>query len=299
VPEERDQLDAADPVVVSIVMACYNAEKHLAQQLEAIVRQECTWPWELVLADNGSTDRTVAIAEAYRGRLPRLKIVDASARRGAAAARNQGIRAACGEWIIFCDGDDEVAPGWLDSMTKALSEHPAVAARLDHERLNEPWSRSVRHLQTGLMQTHPPFLPYTYAAALGVRRSVHDLVGGFDESLWRACEDRDYCYRLQLEGVPLTLVTNALVYYRHRDTARGIYEQARSYGVGNVRMYRDYRHLGIRRPSVVRAMISWLITPVKFPLALTSRRRFAAFAARMGWRVGRLQGSIQYRVWSP
>lgn len=282
-----------------MVIACLNAERYIATQLEAVARQECPWQWEVVLSDNGSTDRTVAIAETFRGRLSRLRIVDSSGHRGAAAARNNGVRAARGRWIVFCDADDEVAPGWLASMAKALSDHPLVAARLDHERLNAPWSRSVRHLQTELSQTTPAFLPYTYAAALGVHRSVHDQVGGFDESLWLACEDRDYCYRLQLAGIPLTLVPESLVYYRHRDTVRGIYQQARAYGVGNVRMYRDYRHLGLRRPSASRAVVSWLLTPVKLVLAPTGRRRSARFAARMGWRVGRLAGSIRYRIWAP
>jgi GT2 family glycosyltransferase len=252
-----------------------------------------------VLADNGSTDRTLAIAETFRERLPRLQIVDSSTRRGAAAARNAGVRAARGAYILFCDADDEVAPGWLESMTQALFDHPVVAARLDHERLNTPWSRSVRHQVSGLTQSDPPFLPYTYATALGVQRSAHDSVNGFDESLWLACEDRDYCYRLQLAGATLTLVPQALVYYRHRDTARGIYQQARAYGVGNVRIYRDYRHLGIRRPSALRAVVSWVITPIKLVLVVTERRRLPAFAARMGWRVGRVEGSIRYRVWAP
>jgi glycosyltransferase involved in cell wall biosynthesis len=281
-----------------VVIACYNAEKYLATQLDALAGQECSWPWEVIVADNGSTDRTLAIVERYRERLPRLEVVDASSRRGAAAARNDGVRAARGQHILFCDADDEVAPGWLAAMTEALVQHPVVGARLDHERLNDAWSRSVRHQQTGLARADR-FLPYTYATALGVRRSAHDLVGGFDESLWLACEDRDYCYRLQLAGAPLTLVPEALVYYRHRDTARGIYQQARAYGVGNVRIYRDYRDLGIARPSVLRAMTSWLLTPVKLLLVVTGRRRLAGFAARMGWRVGRVEGSIRYRVWAP
>lgn len=298
-PEDRHQPDVEHTVKVSVVIASYNVERHLARQLEALAAQQCPWPWEVILADNGSTDRTLAIAEEFRERLPQLRVIDASSRRGAAAARNSAVRVARGEWIVFCDADDEVAPGWLAAMARGLSEHPSVAARLDHERLNAPWSRSVRHLQTGLSQTSTPFLTYTYAAALGVHRSAHDLVGGFDESLWLACEDRDYCYRLQLAGVPLTLVPEALVHYRHRDTLRGIYHQARAYGVGNVRMYRDYRHLGLQRPSASRALTSWFLTPVKLPLALGGRRRMAAFAARMGWRVGRLEGCIRYRTWAP
>ena len=94
--EGNQQGVVTDPVKVSVVVACYNAERHIATQLEAIARQECPWPWEVILSDNGSTDRTVAIAEPFRERMPCLRIVDSSGERGAAAARNNGVRNARG-----------------------------------------------------------------------------------------------------------------------------------------------------------------------------------------------------------
>ena len=95
------------------MLACRNAEAHLGGQLEALAAQECDLPWELVVSDNGSTDRSLAIVREYRDRLPRLVVVDSSARRGPAAARNDGVRAAGGSLIVFCDTDDVVGPGWL------------------------------------------------------------------------------------------------------------------------------------------------------------------------------------------
>ena len=291
--------EASESIGVSAVLACRNADRYLAQQLEALANQSFSAPWELVISDNGSTDRTRLIVEEFRPRFPRMVVIDSSNQVGPGAARNAGVRVAQGDRLLFCDADDEVGPGWLAAMSDALERDGLVAARLDHELLNEPWSRPARNPQPGLLETEPPFLPYTFCAALGVRRSVHEGIGGFDESFQEAGEDRDYCYRAQLAGTPLVLVPQAVVHYRHRDTALGMYRQARAYARAHVRLYRDYRHLGLGRPPAAQALISWAVTPAKLLLALTARRRFATWMARLGWRVGRMEGSIRYRVWAP
>jgi glycosyltransferase involved in cell wall biosynthesis len=299
-PSDSGQLgsDPPETIRVSVVIACRNAEKYLGRQLAALAGQSCSEPWELVVCDNGSTDRSASILEEFRPRFARLVIIDASTCVGPGAVRNAGVRAAQGDRIVFCDADDEVAPGWLAAMADALERDGLVAARLDHDVLNESWSLPARNPQPGLLQTDPPFLPYTFCAALGVRRSVHERIGGFDESFREAGEDRDYCYRAQLAGIPLVLVPNAIVHYRHRDTAAEMYRQARAYGSANVRLYRDYRHLGLGRPSSTRAVVSWVLTPAKLVLALTDRHRFAQWMSRLGWRVGRVEASIRYRVWA-
>lgn len=294
----RDDVPADAGVQASVVLACRDAEQHLAQQLTALAGQDVPFGWELVLADNGSTDRSLEIAESFRDRLPRLVIVDAAARPGPGAARNDGVRAAGSDKILFCDADDEVAPGWLAAMAGALDDHGFVAAQLDHVSLNEAWSVPARNPQSGLLQTDPPFLEYTFTAALGVRRSVHEQVGGFDESYLGAGEDRDYCYRVQLAGTPLSYVDGAVVRYRHRSSARALYRQARAYGYANVRLYHAYRDFGLGRPPVWQAIVSWLLTPVKLLPALARPRGMTVWMGRLGWRVGRLQASVRYRVWA-
>ena len=77
-----------------------------------------------------------------------------------------------------------------------------------------------------------------------------------------------------------------------------MYRQARAYARAHVRLYRDYRHLGLGRPPLAQAVISWAVTPAKLLLALTARHRFATWMARLGWRVGRVEASIRYRVWA-
>ena len=89
--------------------------------------------WEVVLADNGSTDASVAVAESFRDRLPSLVVVDASGKRGRSYARNEGAKAARGANLTFIDADDVVAPGWLAALGAALETYAFVAARHDFE----------------------------------------------------------------------------------------------------------------------------------------------------------------------
>ncbi len=285
----------SEVVDVSVVMACRNGGALIGRQLEALARQDFSDPWELVVADNGSTDGTAEVVARYVERLPRLRLVDASGVAGAAHARNVGVAAATGSRIVFCDHDDEVAPDWLRAMARALDEHPLVTATLDTCRLNPAWARSPDDRQP-VRNTDPPFLPYAFSAALGVRRALHDAIGGYDESFFQACEDRDYCYRLQLRGEQLVVEPDAVVSYRLRDTLRDIFRQQRTYACGNVQLYVKYRDVGMRKPSQLRALRTWLLLLPRLVVSWRTPRARARWAQRAGWKVGRLQGSIRYRV---
>ncbi len=136
---------------------------------------------EVVLADNGSTDETVAIVSAYKGRVPNLRIIDASARRGQPYALNRGATAASGESIVFCDADDLVGEGFVAAMGNALTRYDFVACRLDLERLNPPWivASRGRPQSVGLQQyRYPPYLPHAGGGTIGVKRLLYASVGG-------------------------------------------------------------------------------------------------------------------------
>jgi GT2 family glycosyltransferase len=286
-------------IKVSVVMACRNAAAYVAEQLDALAAQSYTDEWELIVSDNGSTDRSTSIVEEHRHRFPSLTLLDSSAHQGPGAARNAAVHVSRGEYLLFCDADDVVGSGWLSALSHALDEHDFVAAQLDHERLNDSSSTRKFTPHGGLLQSGPPFLPYMLGAALGVRRSIHDRVGGFDEQYRGSGEDRDYCYRIQLAGVQLVPVPEAVVHYRHRRTNREIFRQARGSARGHVQLYVNYRDLGLARPSALRAVVHWGLIPVRLIPAVTSRRRFKRWVDQLGWRIGRLEGSVFYRVWAP
>jgi GT2 family glycosyltransferase len=281
-------------VKLSVIMACLNAAETVTVQLEALAGQEWGEERELIVVDNGSTDETFEIVESFRPRIPNLRVVDASDRRGPAHALNVGVNAADGEAVLFCDADDEVAPGWLAAMGSALERSDFVAAWTDHVKLNEPWLRETRdphprdHLPT---LPFPPHLPYAGSCAFGVRRRAHDLVGGFDESLL-VLHDTDYCIRLQQHGVRLDFAPEAVVHYRYRHGWRAIFDQARSYAEASALIQKRYGP-----PQLDWRWPLRLWRPVLGALGRSYRRSDRAkLAWLLGWQVGRYQGSLRYRV---
>ncbi|HRC87256.1 MAG TPA: glycosyltransferase, partial [Thermoanaerobaculia bacterium] len=225
-------------------------------------------------------------------------VVDASGHSGPGGSRNAGALAATGDALAFCDADDEVAPGWLAAMARALAEHELVAARYEMRKLNPPWLVTARgeHQHEGLNPyTYPPYLPHAGGGGLGVRRSLHLQSGGFDETL-PALEDTDYCWRLQRAGVELSFVSEAVVHVRYRQDLSDLFRQTYRFGLYNVLIYRRYRPLGMPRLPWWLGLAKWGRLVLGVPSILWPGRR-AAWLHQLAWRSGRLVGSLRYRVW--
>jgi glycosyltransferase involved in cell wall biosynthesis len=282
---------------LTVVVPCLNEEQTIGSQLTALASQEWTRPWEVVVADNGSEDASVAVVEGYRDRLPGLRVVDAAEKRGQAHALNVGVRAAHAEAVAFCDADDEVAPGWVAAMGDALLEHELVGCAAEVTKLNEPWVRDVRVLEPDGPSKlwFPPYLPFAGSGGLGVHRRIHELSGGFDESM-PVLFDVDFCVRAQMLGAEFVHVPHALIHYRFRHRWREIFAQARKYSIYGARLQRTLKPAEARFPGVAKwALTGW--RPVLRSVARAGRRDARArLAWQLGWLVGRLQGSARYRV---
>ena len=276
---------------ISVIVPCYNAAETLACQLGALARQTIE-PWEVIVADNASTDESVDVARRYGALLPRFKVVDASGRRGASHARNAGARASTGDVLAFCDADDEVAPGWIAGLQKGLVDHDFVASRFDLTKLN-PSLRYVHPQATGLIRDPSfAFLPRAGGCGLAIRRHVHDSVGGFDEHI-RFHEDTDYCWKIQLTGVQLGWASEAVVHVQHRHNSAERFRQARLWAASQVMVYKKYRRLGMLKISNGAAVREWFALARLMSRVAMGRASFSTnLAWRLGTRLGRLQGSI-------
>jgi glycosyltransferase involved in cell wall biosynthesis len=285
-----------DPTVVSVIIACLNGAETLADQLDALARQEWFQPWELIVSDNGSTDGTVALAERYRDRLP-LRIVDASHARGNARARNAGARAARAPKLVFCDQDDEVADGWLAAVADGLEQHEIVSCRVDVDRLNSPALRDYRPHTSGTELPRvpfPPYMPYAATCSLGFRTSTFEELGGFDESV-PSIPDDDISIRAHLAGKDVVLLEAAVVHYRHRERLPEIYRQARSYTRDWALFQKRYGD-----PNFRVSRSRWLLQGWRWIFrALPGARRQggrAKVAWMLGCQIGRYQGSRRHGV---
>lgn len=282
---------------ISVIIACYNAADTIGTQLGALAGQSWSEPWEVIVSDNGSTDQSLAAVKSFKDKIPNLLIVDSSERRGPSYARNVGARAASGEALAFPDADDEVAPGWVAAMGKALSKHDFVACRWDIEKLNKPSLRIRGNPQKTGVQVlwYPPYLPHAGASSLGVKRSLHAAVGGFDESFPRLA-DTDYCLRIQLTGVKLKFVPDALLHVRFRNTLGGFFNQSRLWGKYNILLYKKYRPPGKRVPRAWKRYLGdWMHLFQSIPRLRRRAGRFS-FVRLFGWQIGQLQGCLEQRT---
>lgn len=286
---------------LSVIIPCKNSKDTIATQLEALAAQIWDKPWEVIVSDNGSTDGTQAIVERYKSRFPNLKLVDASDRQGAAHARNVGAGAASGEALAFVDADDEVASGWVAAIGEALSEDEFVTSRCDGLKLNESWvidGIGGRAQQTGVRPFYyPRYLPHAGASGLGVKRFLHESIGGFNESL-PVLEDTDYCWRIQLNGVVLQFVPEAVVHVRYRRRIRDLFRQKCKWAEYSTLLYKWYRVRGMPRLRLEDMIMAWVPVIKALPYGYSKAGR-ARVAWLLAYRIGRLRGCIKHGVFAP
>ena len=126
-PVDGARSPAARPVGYSVVICTRDRAATLSDVLVDLagLHVPADVAWEVVVCDNGSSDHTPAVAAAHAARLP-LRLVRTEP-LGVSHARNAGVAAARGRWILFLDDDVRVPPGWLAAWDDALRAHPGVA----------------------------------------------------------------------------------------------------------------------------------------------------------------------------
>jgi GT2 family glycosyltransferase len=283
-------------VVVSVIIPVLNGAALLYEQLNALAAQHFVGAWEIIIADNGSTDATtLAICGQFAASLA-LTVVDASDRIGAAHARNVGAAHAHGRLLAFCDQDDVVSPGWLQALVSHGEHHDVVAGALDYQTLNqgiplpEYWTRVPNRLARKL-----GFLPSGSTCNALVTRDAFDHLGGFSED-FDASDDVDFFWRAQLLGLDVAYAPDALVAYRLRRHGWGRIKRRYAYAKDEVHLYREYRDRGMARDPVRRVVRDWGRNLLQLPLAAFSRQYRTAVAERLPYRVGRLAGSLRWHV---
>ena len=118
-PKNRGVIVDKKPTV-SIIMAAYNSQRYIGCSIDSVLDQ--TFPdWELIVIDDGSTDETVDIVNAYARMDGRIRLERTEVNSGVAVARNRGLDTARGRYIAFLDSDDIWLPGKLQSQL-ALAE---------------------------------------------------------------------------------------------------------------------------------------------------------------------------------
>ncbi len=193
-PLSDDALAAVgqDPLV-SIIIPCYNGEAYLQAAIESALAQSYR-PVEILVVDDGSTDRSSAIAQKFPVRYIWQE------NRGLTASRNRGIRESRGNYIVFLDADDLLKPEAIEAGLRVLAQHPECSITVgDHLFVAEDGSHLADSRKECLAKSHYEALLKSnfieMISSVLFRRRVLEDVGGFDTRL-RVAEDYDLYLRI-------------------------------------------------------------------------------------------------------
>lgn len=194
---------------VSVIIPCYNQERYLAECLDSVLAQTFD-DWECIIINDGSDDGSEAIAKTYTELDCRFKYIY-QPNQGVVAARNNAIRQSCGKYILPLDGDDKVAPQYLELAVKAMDQDDDVSlVHCDVEYFGAI---------TGKMNL-PELTPRNILAfgccvnATLFRRRDFDLVGGFKSNMKKGWEDWDFFISIVSLGNKTYRIPQVLFYYR-------------------------------------------------------------------------------------
>lgn len=223
--------------MISIVIPALNAERTLADCLAGLKGQ--TAPpdsFEVIVADDGSTDRTRAVAQEHGAR------VVSQSHRGPGAARNLGAQHARGEVLLFLDADSVPDKNWVAAMVAPFAD-PTIMGVSGEKKTRQ------KSLVAQLVQLEYDFkyeriashssIDFVDSSTAGYRRETFLANGGFDTGLLEA-EDTEFSFRLALRGCRMVLVRDAIVYHKHPVSLFEYWRRKHEYARWRVIVYERY-----------------------------------------------------------
>jgi glycosyltransferase involved in cell wall biosynthesis len=229
---------AAD-LFVSIIIPAYNAEDTIADAIEAVRSQDFLGVIELVVVDDGSTDRTAGIVRGYPG-----VVYVHQKNAGPASARNHGARIAEGVILFFTDSDCCPERAWVSKMMKGF-EREGVSAVAGSYGIANTASPLARVIHAEIVFRHRALMP-EFPKAFGsynvaIRRDAFEAEGGFNTQYRTASgEDNDLSYKIIARGGRIFFCRDACVDHYHQEALPCYLKEQFRHGVWRLKMYADH-----------------------------------------------------------
>jgi glycosyltransferase involved in cell wall biosynthesis len=220
---------------VSVVVCSYNAERTMDACLASL--EKLNYPdYEVIVVNDGSTDRTLAIAEKYGT----CKIISQE-NKGLSAARNVGAEAATGEIVAYTDSDCIADPDWLTYLVAKMESAGLVACGgPNFPPPEDNLIPSVVAVSPG-GPTHvlvsDDVAEHIAGCNMAFRRDILLGLGGFDPVYRAAGDDVDICWRFQDAGYTIGFSPSAVVWHWRRNTVQAYLNQQRGYGKAEALVY--------------------------------------------------------------
>lgn len=209
-----------------------------------MARQKCHFPYEIIVVDDDSSDKTVERALAF---VENAALKDVSVRvlrmdkGGPAKARNLGLYYSRGEYVLFIDADCEANPDWINVFIREAEKERVAGvggpykARNGASKVADYVDLELNYRHLRMMRTQVDFVRTANAC---FRRDILIGIGGFDEDFTSAnAEDSDLCFRILRRGHRLHFNANAWVWHYHPCSVTGYLKQQVSRGVWRVLLY--------------------------------------------------------------
>lgn len=279
----------------SIIIPAYNAADTIADQLDALCQQVDAPEFEVIVADNGSTDNLRGAVEPFKQKL-NVRVIDASAKKGQSFARNLAVWEAQTNFILSCDADDIVGEHWVNKIYQHISTSDcqvATPTAVFYPHLGE----TGPHKYSGNIPTEPDislgYKIFAQTSSTGYRRSTFIEIGGMDETYNRGCEDIDFSWRMVESGRSLVWEQEAVLFYRARNEEKDLFVQFFRYAREDILLWKRLKDRGVHLPTFSFAQVCKraLAVLLRYPKKHT-RGDLIDYAKR----IGTLSGYVQYRI---
>lgn len=248
--------------MITVGLPFHNARDFLAAAVRS-VRAQSVDDWELILVDDGSTDGSAAVAEAFTHD-PRIRLLADGQNRGLAARLNQIAALAVGEYLVRMDADDLMFPDRLQRQSEYLAAHPdcdilgGAMVVIDAGNRVRAWRRAPARIETPaqILRGHVPLHPTVAGRTEWFRQNRYDeaFIRGQDFELWSRLAGKVTIHNLQ----------DPVLFYRE-------------YGVFSWRKYREHSRITRR---LLRERGPRLLGPARTRTILLQRRcKDAVYAA--------------------
>jgi glycosyltransferase involved in cell wall biosynthesis len=205
-------------MTLTVLMPAFNASRFIGEAIDSVLRQtHCDF--ELLVVDDGSTDGTLAVAQSYAARDPRVRVTS-HANVGIANTLNGALDSIASDWVVCMHADDVMLPDRVARQLAFVHENPDVAVAGSHVVLIDAAGREIgrsrSHLTSRQAVERAVFEGQCVAfhhPAVMFRRSVIAAVGGYRQAFWPA-EDTELWNRVVDAGHLVLVQPEYLLKYR-------------------------------------------------------------------------------------
>ena len=201
-------------VLVSIITACYNAEDHISETIESILKQSYK-DWELILINDGSTDKSEQIIQKFHAQDNRLKVINLDKNHGPAYSRNQGIKMARGKYIAFLDSDDVWHENKLEEQVDFMRNSKVQFSFTGYQKIDEKGQFFGRKIDAPKELTYKELLKSCTIGCLTVMYDQSN-IGKYYMPNYPKAQDYALWLNILKDGINAYGLNQTLAFYRIR-----------------------------------------------------------------------------------